>query len=159
MSTELETMLKRQVSTWERLGHPAIIERFVLRNGRAYEPMPRIGRKMRNKECFSNTTKFILRQNTGTYIEGYGYNIVMPILHAWVSIDDKAMDPTWKYPMKCQYFGVEFSEDELHHQIFKNGYFGILDGPTGINYKFIFGKDNELKEIVEDIIHHKINMM
>jgi len=147
----LREILQETVDTWAKIGAPAVMERFVLRNGKDMEPMPRIGKRMTPKECFSNATHY-LQRNPGTYVEGYVLRPgLIPIHHAWVEIDGKAMDPTLEDAEECSYVGVPFETKVLHGELVKNGVYGLLD--TGmINLDLIFRLDPELKAIMEGVM-------
>jgi hypothetical protein len=149
----LREMLQEKIDNWARLGHPALLDRFVLRNGKAFAPGKRIGRKGKAKECYSNATEFVLRHHDAIYVEGFVINKRLPIEihHAWVTFDGKtAMDPTLDAE-RHEYFGVEFDTNTLRKEIVKLGVYGILDPGLGFNTDLIFRIDPELKAICEGI--------
>jgi len=143
----LRDLLTESVANWEQLGHPALLERFVLRHGKEYTPVKRKGRKRKAKECFSNATARML-ENGDTYVEGFAVRTTfqLPLLHAWVTTNGTdAMDPTLD-AMDFEYFGVAFDRTTVTNEIVRNKCYGLLD--TGmINYKFIFKIDPELEQI------------
>jgi hypothetical protein len=144
----LRDSLAESVANWERLGHPALLERFVLRNGKAYTPRKRIGRKRKAKECFSNATQAVWDRG-GTYVEGFvaRNDFWLPLLHAWVTIDGSdAMDPTLD-AKNYQYYGVEFSNRVLNRELVRNKHYGLLDTGLMLNMKLMFEIDPELEEI------------
>ena len=53
--------LTTQVAAWERIGHPALLERFILRNGKTFTPRARIGRKRMANQCFMNAAQHVMR--------------------------------------------------------------------------------------------------
>jgi hypothetical protein len=145
----LQNQLQQLVDGWEAIGHSALLERFVLRNGKAFAPGKRIGRKGKAKECFKNATDFVLRHRDSIYVEGYVTipTISFPILHAWVTLDGKAvMDPTLDASEEGrQYFGISFTRETLLKEILQNKYYGLLDTGVGLNARLIFGMDPELQ--------------
>jgi hypothetical protein len=150
--TRLQKCLTEQVAGWATLGHAAIMERFVLRNGRAYTPRLRIGRAGRPKQCYANAAKCALR-GRGTYVEGFVMRpeIGWPIQHAWVSINgDDAMDPTLD-AFNAEYFGVAFGHKVLCRELQRNGVYGMIDTGTGLNMRLMFEIDPELEGIVQAI--------
>lgn len=147
-------ILQKNIDMYAQIGHPAIIERFVLRNGKEFKGSPFTGRRWKAKECFRNAT---INQAYGTYVEGYAFrpSIGLPILHAWCVKDSKVIDGTLDAPETCFYIGVEFPEKEVWKVLNETGYYGLLD-PMMINTKLIFEMDPELKAITEQITGMKL---
>lgn len=110
------------------------LEAFVLRRGVAYAPAAltpeerlvvaaarrRANRRGRSvttpKLCFDNAQRLVMADITGAldYVEGYGIKLTLgvPMLHGWVAISGKVIDPTWgdvwgEYTA-CEYLGVTF---------------------------------------------------
>ena len=90
--------------------------------GEAFKPAPRPRWcvKKEDKACYSNAAATALYGTvvtaTGTldkyYCEGYAISDVapIPIEHAWVCLaDGTVVDPTWKNPEKCHYYGFAFT--------------------------------------------------
>lgn len=50
--------------------------------------------KPKSKECFYNAQMFVLTCNKGEYFEGYCYESIIPVHHAWIVIDGKVIDFT-----------------------------------------------------------------
>jgi hypothetical protein len=149
---DIKQDITERVDQWARLGHPAMLDRFILRNGKVYTPTKRIGHKRTPKECFANATRYVLK-NGGTYVEGYviGNKLPIPIHHAWVTLDGTdAMDITLDAE-NYQYMGVEFDTDTLRKQTARNGYFGLLDNGLGFNTRLMFGRDPELEAICKAV--------
>lgn len=150
----LTEMLAQDVVNWETLGVPSLLQRFVLRNGKAFAPVKRIGRKGTPKHCFSNATRFALDKCSGSYVEGFALNKklpLMPIHHAWVTINgDDAMDPTLN-SIDYEYFGVVFAESTLRRELIKLKHYGLLDTGFGLNHELMFALDPELETIVNAI--------
>jgi hypothetical protein len=148
MMSIIRDMLAEQIANWECLGHPALLERFVLRNGKVFAPRKRIGRKRKAKECFSNATKVVMG-GTGTYVEGFTIRTTFPfpLLHAWVTVDGSdAMDPTLNAD-EFEYFGVVFDRKILCREIMRSKMYGLLDTGLGNNTRLIFEIDPELEAI------------
>jgi len=143
----IKDMLAQQIANWQCVGHPALIERFVLRNGREFKPAPLMGRRGTPKECFRNAAVRAPAVG-GRYVEGFGYRPgLILIQHAWVAVEHGyAMDPTWDRPEECLYFGVPFDEVVWQAEQDRLGYYGLLDTPTGINVRFLFERDPGLAE-------------
>lgn len=146
MKTALETMLSEYVDIVSRIGHPAVLERFVLKNGRAYEqaPIPSPFKRGTPRMCFMNATHAVLHHEMGVYTEGFAMTprLGIPIHHAWLTIDGKAVDLTWPHD-DATYFGVEFDKSVLIKETLNNGYYGLLTGAVTINVDFMREIDPE----------------
>lgn len=150
---DIEGLLKRTIQTWQALGHPALMERFIFRNGRRYKrgPLPRNIARGKEKECFSNAAKECWHSGA-KYVEGFGFRPDIPLLfhHAWLEIDGKAVDPTWKKNKACQYYGVAFDMKTAWEIFEQNGYYGIFDNPaTNINLPFMLKYDRGFAKEIE----------
>ncbi len=156
----IEDYLTETMTTWEQMKNPSLLERFVLRNGKQYKPRRRIGRRRKANECYGNATNFVLGKE-GVYVEGFAIHAKRPIIafhHAWVTINgDDAMDPTLD-ARDYEYFGVAFDKETLCDEIINNGVYGLLDPGMGINWRFMFKIDPELREIAERIIGRKLHL-
>ena len=154
----LRESLTGMMESWARLGHPAPLERFVLRHGKAFTPGKRVGRKGKAGLCFMNAAKAVFKhefaENPPTYVEGYVTSKKMgffPIHHAWVTFDGKtAMDPTLNAD-DYEYFGVEIGTAALRTELVRNKVYGIFDTGYGMNTKWMFKFDPELEGIVRDV--------
>jgi hypothetical protein len=153
----LYEMLEDAVASWERLDHPALLERFVLRNGRHFKPSPRIGRKRRAHRCFENAALFVRDRREQymppQYVEGFTLAKDLPVRihHAWVTMHgDDAMDPTLDAEGR-EYFGVVMDWDTLDREINGNGVYGVFDPGHGLNFRYMFSVDPELESIVRKI--------
>lgn len=155
MVTCIKAMLEQTVSTWETLGHPAVMERFVLRNGTVFKgnPLPRPFKQGRVKECYSNSASAALRNSRLTYYEGFGVSDDLPIAmsHAWCMLGNKVIDLTWRRPTTRHYMGVPVSLEVLTQELLRNGVYGILDLGYHINTRFMFSVDPALEEIVMNV--------
>lgn len=156
---KLREQLEREVDGWEQIGHPAILQRFVLRNGREFQRAPDKLRMGKSGLCFMNAYH-VMDRGAGTYVEGFAKRsgVPIPIHHAWACISGEAVDTTW--PVRnlrgdlstFEYIGVEFSEEIVRRQVAATGYYGLLAGPTNYNVDFMFEIDPGLREIVDEIM-------
>jgi hypothetical protein len=95
MST-LQEYLADEVKHWAVIGHPALMQRFILRNGKAFSKIAPQPKRMKAKHCFANCTRWVQKRG-GTYVEGYTIadNLPIAIHHAWIVDDDGVViDPT-----------------------------------------------------------------
>lgn len=159
----IREMLESTVATWEKLGHPALLERFVLRNGRLFEPTKRrLGRPGPPKNCYQNATNLVLRERQRRpiplYVEGFTVIKDLPVLaiqHSWVSMTgEDAMDPTLN-AANHEYFGVAFSLTQLVREITKNKVYGLLDLGLGLNTKLMFSIDPPLEAICREVVSNR----
>jgi hypothetical protein len=157
----LREYLTNEVKNWEFIGHAAMMQRFVLRNGQEYTPTKRIGRKGAMKQCFANSYKAVHRHVRAShaldgwrYVEGYCIHREHPILaihHAWVTTDgSNAMDPTLD-AAEYFYFGVAFDRMTMITETARNRFYGILDTGLGLNVRLMFEMDPELRAIVQSV--------
>lgn len=155
MTNETMTLadyLAEQAAAWEKLGHPALLERFVLRNGRPFAPARRVGRRGAARQCFRNSAEFVAR-GRGAYVEGFAMRqaVALPIHHAWVTLDGaSAMDPTLP-AAEFGYFGVEFDARTTLREQGRNGCYGLLDTGAGLNHRLMFEIDPGLRRIAEAV--------
>ena len=124
-------------------------EEFVQKNGQEFKPQEFDSSKYPDarrtpKECFSNA--WHLASETGlTYVEGFAFNVMFPMLHAWcVDQEGNVVDPTWKTPEDCQYFGVPFSMEYVNRIIFKRKRFGVIDNMQ-MDFPLLTGKHTDFK--------------
>jgi len=153
----LRDILQQNVDMWERLGHPALLERFVLRNGKDYQPAKRIGRKGEAKACFSNSHIFMLKHG-GSYVEGYTVvpDMNFPVHHAWVTMTgEDAMDKTLDAAGR-EYIGIKFDKAFVVKETARHDRYGMLDTGIGLNWRLMFEIDPELREIVERVSGRKL---
>ena len=105
--------------------------------------------RYRPKDCFYNSQSLVLhlwvkhqdQDERLRYVEGYITTDslpVPPILHAWLSVNGKPVDPTlrwgkWQQPnqgpdqAQLHYYGVEMEIDSLLHIIKHNAHISLLD--------------------------------
>lgn len=152
--TYLRDYLERNVLASQQIGFPAIMERFVLRNGKPYTPGHWPRALMTPKQCFANAAQSL---DVGPYVEGYVARggIPIPIHHAWnAGPNDTALDATLRPPLDpkyegLEYFGVEFSEAELLDTQRRTGVYGVLVNDYGmINIETILAHDPGMTEFL-----------
>lgn len=153
--TTLKDKLQTYVDSWVQLGAPALLERFVLRNGREYIAAPFHGERMPAKECFRNALLYRPTNLELLYVEGFALapRLPMPIHHAW-TVDpktSKVIDPTWKEPEACQYLGVPFNRREAWKIAEENGYYGLFAPSEMLNLTLLFARDPELKTLLKGV--------
>lgn len=151
--------LQSQIAAFERIGHPALMERFILRNGRVMETIEFRDALYPAKACFMNATHYVDLHKFATYVEGYAIRPGLGILvhHAWAETrNGRAIDPTWNDSLNCEYIGVTIDRDAHRKIMRKTGVYGVLDQGHGINTDFIFAADPALKGIVEKIMKREV---
>lgn len=131
MSLDVQAYLKQQVEAWETLGaRVPPIGNFVLKYGRPYaaQPLPKNVRPMKPKECFSNAQRLVFRKTSLVYVEGYALRPgLFPIHHGWaVDSEGNVVDPTWREPETCRYFGVPFKRRYCAERMVTLGWIGSL---------------------------------
>lgn len=155
---EVKRMLIDQVAAWEKMGHPAIVERFVLRNGIARRGSPYSGERGEPKQCFANAAHFALDTPRATYYEGYVHRKDFPIVihHAWCRVGNRLCEVTLPDPEKFTYIGVPVDWKVLTSQLVSNRVYGLFDIGT-INYRLMFELDPGLKPEVEAVIGRSLD--
>jgi hypothetical protein len=156
MSTEdneaawtLRDCVAQRAGLFRKLGHPALLDEFILRNGAVQqgEPLMKGIKRMPLKQCFANAAQVTLERGW-FYVEGYAASatIGIPLLHAWnVTPDGKLVDVTWRTPETTQYLGVPFNKEAMSRWLVKLRHYGLLDTGLGLNVELMFGMDPELK--------------
>lgn len=145
-------MLDNVIANWETIGHPALLERFVRRNGKEFKAQPFIGHRMEQKQCFMNAAHYSHMMPHYDYVEGFMWREGFPLLihHAWCTdADNNVIDPTLVDPENCQFFGLMIPQDELNAELIRNGVYGLFDPGRGYNTDLIFQRDPELKELCD----------
>jgi hypothetical protein len=95
------------------------------------------------RQCFYNSQMMMLNDYTGQikYTEGYA-NFIMPVNHAWNTINGKVIDLTWKdtndkniygtFSNKLSYYGTEFSSEMIRKRMLEtemaNSVFDYMHG-------------------------------
>lgn len=139
----------------------ALIERYVLRNGKEMKHVPWLGSTGEPHACFMNSFNIVeglhyAKEEVFRYVEGYLLIHDMPLLihHAWlVDVDGYVIEitiPEEKLArMNPQYFGVTYDYETVRAEVYRNGYYGILSDGEMANHDFIFRQDPELKQEME----------
>lgn len=155
--SNLRDYLQQMATNWARLGAPALMERFIVRNGDEYEGrrLPKGYKRGTPKECYSNAARLVFDKPGLRYVEGYVWRNDLPlaIQHAWcIDAKGRVIDVTLKDPERCQYMGIACIRGELWEELQKTGYFGLLDSGFGLNTDWMFKIDPDLKDIAEGIM-------
>jgi hypothetical protein len=137
---DLKDILKQEIKMWDKIGHPAIMQKYVLDNGRAFNKVELSDRLGKPKLCFMNAAHEVWDNPDYEYVEGYMILSTIPILihHAWV-YDKKrnvAIEVTTK-DVGDAYYGVTFSKSDLNKWLLKSGVYGILDTGVGLNIELM----------------------
>lgn len=162
MSAErLAELLADTVRAFEYLGHPALIERFVLRNAseaRRGEMLPRGIRYGAQKQCFKNATHLVSRRPQLEYVEGFvlAGGLPMAIHHGWcVDALGRVIDNTLKDAPDNWYLGVTFRRSVVGEEIARSGTYGLLDSGRGVNHALMFRLDPELEPIAREVMERR----
>lgn len=93
---------------------------------------PKGVRKMPNGGCFQHAFSLAHQNPDLIYVEGFADHIA-PTLHAWcVTRAGVVVDPTWKDPTICAYYGIPFKFRWLLPKIIEQEYYGVLGTPLGV---------------------------
>ena len=146
----IRDMIEMEIELWGRVGHPALLQRFILRNGREYRPV-KTAIADEPKHCFQNAA--FRSGGDMRYVEGYGLPRSIPLLahHAWNSPAgiETAIDTTWRDPLNCSYWGVAFPKEIVRRELALNGHFGLLaDGGGMLNLRLMLETDPGLAEFM-----------
>jgi hypothetical protein len=99
-------LVEKEMNGWRRSGRPSIIAEFLHRNGRAFSEVRYPRRQGRLGNCFSNAIEYA-EEHGVSYVEGYGFWEGIATHHAWCSVGDVAIEPTWRPAQGGGvYFGV-----------------------------------------------------
>lgn len=147
----LKEYLESYIANVTAIGHHALLERFVLRNGKQYETTPVVGKQGEVKQCFYNAYH-AAKRGRGVYTEGLAYRHGMPLAvhHAWITVDGKAMDLTWRDSerfgtvLECDYIGIEFDFAEVRRMSNETGYWGCMLGHEMYNVELMRKYDADL---------------
>ncbi len=97
------------------------IEGYILSHGTLFigrEPSKNVvvpSFKPKSKQCYYNSQLLALEENI-QYIEGYAFDGLLPLEHAWCVSDGKVIDVTWEvtdrknkenHDQTCIYYGIE----------------------------------------------------
>ncbi len=121
------------------------MEDFVLHEGRAMQP-PAVNPKVRKrtaKECFRNSTNYVIEHRDHKYVEGYILSDDLPVTihHAWtLHPEGHVIDPTLGWRPDTAYFGVEFELKDVLRRIRASGYYGLFSDGLGL-HDLVLGSD------------------
>jgi hypothetical protein len=96
-----------------------------------FELIKKLPFKPKVKECYYNSQMLALEGNGNIkYFEGYAFDDLLPVEHAWCIIDNKVVDLTWEvkdkmfkkdYSKETVYFGIEIPIAFIRKHILKTG--------------------------------------
>jgi len=108
------------------------------------------------KQCFSNSQQILLRESRESapsgmrlrYVEGYVTTGIIPLLHGWLSLNDKVLDVTLRdhssgkrnlgtFAPNYAYYGVEVSALLIQERIRKTLHWGSLLDCYELNYPLL----------------------
>jgi hypothetical protein len=159
----LKQQLQEKADQWAMLGAPAVVERFVARNGQEFvgRAKPKGYRLGTIKQCYSNATHLVLNRKGLRYVEGYVIrgDLPIPIHHAWaIDADDQVIDVTLRgADDRCHYCGVVIPIEEVKAEIAKNGVYSVMDTGWGLNVDWMFRRDPGLKAEIDAAAAMKID--
>ena len=163
MKTKADVMecITTQTDNWEKLGHPAMMERFLIRNA----DVVWVGAECKvergtPKECFRNATIIAAPSPYLVYCEGYGIKPEFGMLmhHAWLwdTRRDVLIDTTWGETSDTAYIGVSVDTQTLCRELANNQHYGVLDSGFGLNMEFMLKRDPDLIESVPDSLIDRV---
>lgn len=141
--------IQQQIDLYARIGHPALMENFILRNGSEGVVIDAEREQATPKECFKNATEAALRTLDSVYVEGFFMRPDLPILihHAWIEVDGFVVDNTILNNEDAQYFGVAFEREEMLEETMKNEVYGLLATPM-INIDLMVRRDPGIADML-----------
>ena len=92
---------------------------FVIAHGRAFvaAALPAPMERMEVGQCYANAQALAFAHPELTYVEGVAAGLTVRD-HAWcVTADGVVIDPTWRDPESCAYFGIPFQPGYLHEVV------------------------------------------
>jgi len=126
---DLRKLLNFKAEASRHFGSVAIIEEFLLRNGRFWPGAPYSGKRGVMKECFKNAFELALENPSLRYVEGKALRLTLGIEvdHAWcVTEDDVVVDCTWDRPEEGVYFGYKFETEAVRQKILKSRFYSMF---------------------------------
>jgi hypothetical protein len=112
------------------------------------------------KQCFANACELVLLGSDALqFVEGFAIHppVPLPVHHAWVCLDDRVIDVTWRkrrpkgkwvvgtYPSDWQYFGVCFDTEYVRHVVVQSDHYcSMLDNPW-LGWPLLRGEDARLE--------------
>lgn len=105
-------------------------QEFLLKYGQPFYMNDKTfaGKRMKQKECFSNAGDVALYNDDLTYVEGKLCTFGLNIDHAWLADKDgNVIDPTIRpHDGILGYFGVPFTQEYLRKTVLKHEMWGVL---------------------------------
>jgi len=165
------TLLKAFKGLKDINGYVSISD-FILRNGTQFlsaslneeeeEYVRSLGFKgSRIKECYKNTQHALLFHlpclgMTLEYVEGYACASILPVMHSWLSLNGKVIDPTWgprsksnrrlgrilgTFPPDYDYYGVVIEEKKVSAFINNHHVWSSIIDDYHCHYPLLTGKE------------------
>ena len=141
---EHEGVIRRNASRRAERGHDPLprlhyvgFDQMVLKHGLLFKHGPNVTPTEREysattpKQCFLNATHAALEHRDLTYVEGFAYNGILPIHHAWLVDEDGVVhDPTWASMQGREgeediYIGIPFKTDWLLRHLAEKETYGV----------------------------------
>lgn len=160
MTHVIKEALSAHVEMWDKLGAPALLERFALSRGEFQRGAGFDATlKMEDRECFYNALKYSARRHKHGYLYAEGLalkpELGLLIHHAWTIDPERphlAVDPTWRDPHTAHYAVIlSFPPGEALKRMTKNGVYGLLDPGRGYDLDLL----KELNPGLWGLIEHK----
>lgn len=97
---------------------------------------PKGMRKAPDHTCFESAAKLAMDNPNYIYVEGYASNVI-PVHHAWCVHKDNpsvVVDPVWRNPQTCRYFGLPIQTAFLNRAILVNEVWGLFFDMQKMDY-------------------------
>lgn len=144
-AAEFAADLSKLADALNAVGEPAYLHRFILRNGflTAGARLPKPYRRSQAKQCFRNAATLVLRHRHLAYVEGFAWrpSLGLPIHHAWAYDGRQVIDPTWRDPDECYYYGIAFDADALTERLRETSTYGVFDPGERSTLPFMLARD------------------
>lgn len=135
----------------ERSGMVTAVEDLLIAHGieGVGSPLPKGMKRGPARHCYMNAGRIALDEIGYDYVEGLACNSVLPfpVAHAWlIDGEGRMIEPTWKQPKLCAYFGVVIPTKMLRREVLRKEMWGVLEDWCGYNDKFIERLMKQLKK-------------
>ncbi len=139
ISNLAQRAVQQRTETFREMGHPLIMDEFVLKHGKSFERIATDVTRATPRECFANAARLAINNEFFEYTEGYvcAHDFQYPFLHAWIMYDGEIIDNTLETPSNYSYFGIRFKQSFLLSQLAKHKVFGILGGVPEQAYQLV----------------------
>lgn len=146
-------MLEGFADGFVRMGWPALLHRFVLRNGvpASGRRRPKGVRMATPNQCFMNAALLCMERGY-TYCEGFATAHALfgiPIEHAWAMNGGRVIDNTLQDPQEYAYLGIPFGPLELATRLRGQEMYGLLIVNEMSNIALVQERDPQLWEQVQ----------